>query len=87
MREQLGKGIRMARTQKGFKIRDVCGDAGISLSYWSDLENGRKQASFDVLDGICRVLDIRLSALFAFMLKEESCSPSTGLWSYCPWSW
>lgn len=73
LRIELGRGIKAARTQRGLKLREASSQAGLSLSYWSEIENGKKQASFEMIDSICRVLDISLASLFTYMLKDMEC--------------
>ena len=62
--------LKTIRFNKGFKQVDVCRKANISQTYMSQIENGQKQASIDVLRSLCKVYGIPYSVL-AFMAMEE----------------
>ena len=69
LRTTLGEGIRVARTQRDLTVRDVCGTAGISLGYWCEVERGKKQVSFEILDRMCEALDISIASVLSYMTK------------------
>lgn len=64
-REAVGHELRRERSDRGERLSDVAGRAGVSVPYLSEVERGRKEPSSDVLAAIARALDLTLSALAA----------------------
>lgn len=66
LRHKLGEVIRDYRHQKGKSLRDIAQTSNVSLSYLSEVENGVKEVSSEVLAAISKGLDVPLSdILFA----------------------
>ena len=65
VRSSLGRRIGVLRAQRGLSQRDFAIVAGISRSYLSDVELGRRNVSIDNLTKIARGLDIPLAHLFS----------------------
>lgn len=63
LRRVIGGVLRRLRTRQGRTLREVADAAGVSVPYLSEVERGRKEASSEVLEAICRALGIRLSDL------------------------
>jgi transcriptional regulator with XRE-family HTH domain len=63
MRHKLGEVIRDYRTQQGKTLRTLAKDSNISLSYLSELENGIKEASSEVLASLACGLGVPLSEI------------------------
>jgi len=64
--EQLGTAIRKKRKEKGYTQRQMCDLIGISSQgYYSEIENGQKDADFVTVVKICRILDVDLNAIIA----------------------
>lgn len=63
LRELVGETLRTERVQKGRTLREVSALARVSLGYLSEVERGQKEASSELLDSICRALDLPLSEL------------------------
>lgn len=62
--EQLGMRIRYLRREKGWSQEDLALEANVNKNYVSDLENGRRNPSLDILERIALALQITLSELF-----------------------
>ncbi len=61
---QLGKRIAYLRKKKGMSQLDLSIETGISKSYISDLENGRRNPSVLLLQRIASSLGVSLEKLF-----------------------
>jgi transcriptional regulator with XRE-family HTH domain len=62
-REGLGRAIQAQRAERGLKRQALADSAGLSYAYLAEIENGKKEPSTRVLDGIARALGIRLPEL------------------------
>ena len=62
-REGLGRAIQALRAERGLKRQALADSAGLSYAYLAEIENGKKEPSTRVLDGIARALGIRLPEL------------------------
>lgn len=60
LRTHIGSALRDARVDQGRTLRDVAGQAKISLGYLSEVERGQKEASSELLNAICTALDLSL---------------------------
>jgi transcriptional regulator with XRE-family HTH domain len=65
LREVIGDVLRLARTSQRRTLREVSDSARVSLGYLSEVERGRKEASSELLDAICKALNIPLSAVLS----------------------
>jgi len=65
LREAIGETIRDLRASEHLTLRQVSGDAAISLGYLSEIERGQKEASSEVLALIARALDVSVGELMA----------------------
>lgn len=63
LRDVVGAALRRRRQQQGRTLREVAAVAGVSLTYLSEIERGRKEASSEVLEAVCAALDLVLSEL------------------------
>jgi len=61
LREAVGEALRRRRQHQGRTLREVAEAAGVSLTYLSEVERGRKEASSELLGAICGALDVPLS--------------------------
>lgn len=61
MREMVGETLRELRVTSGKTLREVSGQARVSLGYLSEVERGHKEASSELLNAICGALDVELS--------------------------
>ena len=64
LREAVGEALRRRRQRQGRTLREVAEAAGVSLTYLSEVERGRKEASSEVLEAICAALHLGLAELF-----------------------
>lgn len=62
--EQLGMRIKFLRAQKKWSQEDLAFAANINKNYISDLENGRRNPSLDILERIALAFGISLADLF-----------------------
>lgn len=67
----LGERLRAARAAKGYTLRGLAAEIGVSASLLSQVENGKSQASVTNLHALVTALDISLDQLFA----TESAAP------------
>jgi transcriptional regulator with XRE-family HTH domain len=72
LRRVIGSVLRRIRQRQGRTLRDVAGDADVSVPYLSELERGRKEPSSEVLASICRALGLRLVDLLDEVRDELS---------------
>ena len=64
LREAVGEALRRRRQAQGRTLREVAEAAGVSLTYLSEVERGRKEASSEVLEAVCAALHLGLAELF-----------------------
>ena len=62
--EQLGMRIRFLRQQRHWSQEDLALNANINKNYISDLENGRRNPSLEILERIAITFGITLAELF-----------------------
>ena len=63
VRDLIGASLRRRRQAQGRTLREVAQAAGVSLTYLSEVERGRKEASSEVLAAVCVALGVVLSDL------------------------
>ncbi len=64
-RRLLGEVLRSRRIDQGRTLRQLSGDARVSLGYMSEIERGQKEASSELLASICTALDVPLSEILS----------------------
>ena len=64
LREAVGEALRRRRLAQRRTLREVATAAGVSLTYLSEVERGRKEASSEVLEAVCAALRLGLAELF-----------------------
>ena len=62
--EQLGMRIRYLRGKLKWSQEDLALNANVNKNYISDLENGRRNPSLDILERIALAFNITLEELF-----------------------
>lgn len=67
---ELGTRLRQARQERGFSLRSVASEAGISASLLSQVENGKTQPSVSTLYAIVSYLDISIDQLLGNVPQE-----------------
>lgn len=65
IQEKLGKAIVQLRKEKGLSQEAFAYDAGIDRRYMSDIENGKRNISLDIIERISQKLGLKISELFA----------------------
>ena len=63
--EKFGHAVATLRKEKGYSQERFALEAGIARKYMSDIENGKRNVSLDVISRIAEKLKISLSELFA----------------------
>lgn len=72
--EKFGQAVATLRKEKGYSQERFAFEAGIARKYMSDIENGKRNVSLDVISRIADKLEIPLSELFTKveMTEDES---------------
>lgn len=65
IQEKLGKAIIQLRKDKKLSQEAFAYDAGIDRRYMSDIENGKRNISLDIIERISQKLGLKISELFA----------------------
>lgn len=65
IQEKLGKAIIQLRKDKKLSQEAFAYDAGINRRYMSDIENGKRNISLDIIERISQKLGLKISELFA----------------------
>ena len=65
LQEKLGKAIIMLRKQRGLAQEQFANEAEIDRRYMSDIENGKRNISIDVIERLANCLGINVSDLFS----------------------
>ena len=64
LQEKVGRTIVDLRKSKGLSQERFAIDSNIDRRYMSDIENGRRNISLDILERTCATLDISISDFF-----------------------
>lgn len=64
LQEKLGKAIIQLRKQHGLAQEQFANDAEIDRRYMSDIENGKRNVSIDIIERAAKCLGISVSELF-----------------------
>ena len=64
--------LKMLRTINGVTGKQLAGDLGISASYLSEIETGRKIPALDLLEKYSVVFKVKLSTLILFTEEMQS---------------
>lgn len=72
----IGNAIKDLRQQKGLKQTDFAVKCGLSQSYLSSIEKGRKEPTLSILKQIANALSIPMPVLVFFSLDQEDISES-----------
>tara|TARA_R110000772_G_scaffold168377_1_gene280159 strand:- start:207 stop:476 length:270 start_codon:yes stop_codon:yes gene_type:complete len=62
-RQELGAVIREQRLDLGLTLREISLRSSVALSYLSDIENGKKEPSSEIITAIVTALEMTLSDL------------------------
>lgn len=67
----MGEALRLLRIFNGYKSAELAKKLELSQSYVSELENGKKQPTMDVLDKYAKVFEMKKSTLMLFAESLE----------------
>lgn len=75
----MGEALKLLRIFNGYKSVELAKMLELSQSYVSELENGKKQPTMEVLDKYAKVFSMRKSTLmlFAEELEKDAVKDST----------
>jgi len=68
----LNQALRLIRTYHDFSQTELCAELGVSNSYLSEIESGKKQPSLDILRKYSEMFDIPLSSILFFAENLET---------------
>ena len=71
LQKNLGITLKKLRIQKGVSQEKVALEAGIGRRYMSDIENGRRNVSLEIIDKIAMFFEMKASELIK-ITEEES---------------
>jgi transcriptional regulator with XRE-family HTH domain len=63
--ETFGRNVRKARKDKGWTQEQLAFEAGVKRAYLSEVENGQRNVSLDVVEKLAKALDVEASTLMA----------------------
>ena len=69
--ETMGEALRLLRIFNGYKSAELAKKLELSQSYVSELENGKKQPTMEVLDKYAKVFEMKKSTLMLFAESLE----------------
>ena len=69
--EKFGLAVATLRKERGYSQERFAFEANIARKYMSDIENGKRNVSLDVIMRIADRLEIRVSELFLEVEKVE----------------
>ena len=67
----MGEALRLLRIFNGYKSAELAEKLELSQSYVSELENGKKQPTMEVLDKYAKVFEMKKSTLMLFAESLE----------------
>lgn len=70
----LGKAIKLCRTQKNLKQSELAEKANISVSYLSLLEKGKRDPSFSTVEKVADALEVPISILMFLAAEKDELS-------------
>lgn len=69
--QKFGATIVRLRKERNLSQERFAGEAGVSTRYMSDVENGIRNVSLDIIEKIAKQLGLTISQLFAEVEKSE----------------
>lgn len=75
-REVLGRRLRSLRQERGEKLTETAGRAGVSPQYLSEVERGRKDPSSEMIAALAGALDLTLIELTEQVAGELRFAPA-----------
>ncbi len=68
----INKALRLLRTYHDYSQTELCSELGVSNSYLSEIESGKKQPSLDILRKYSEYFDLPLSSILFFAEDLET---------------
>jgi transcriptional regulator with XRE-family HTH domain len=68
----LGCAIKLIRTAKGVKQRDLAGELNVSANYLSLLESGKREPSISLLRSLAKELEVPMAMFFLWQDAQGS---------------
>lgn len=72
----INQALRLIRTYHDLSQTELCTEIGISNSYLSEIESGKKQPSLEILQRYSAEFDIPLSSILFFSENLKELKPS-----------
>ena len=69
--DPMGEALRLLRIFNGYKSAELAKKLELSQSYVSELENGKKQPTMEVLDKYAKVFEMKKSSIMLFAESLE----------------
>ena len=69
--EKFGLAVATLRKEKGYSQERFALEANIARKYMSDIENGKRNISLDILERVCQQLGIKISEFFGVVENIE----------------
>ena len=69
--QRFGSTIVRLRKERGISQETFANQASIDRHYMSDIENGRRNISLDIIEKIAKSLQLPISVLFSEVEKEQ----------------
>lgn len=66
-----GRNVRQARKDKGWTQEQLAFEAGVKRAYLSEVENGQRNVSLDVVEKLANALEIGASSLLLENLNND----------------
>ena len=63
--ETFGRNVRQARKDKGWTQEQLAFEAGVKRAYLSEIENGQRNVSLDVVEKLAKALEVSANLLMA----------------------
>ena len=64
--ETFGRNVRQARKDKGWTQEQLAFEAGVKRAYLSEVENGQRNVSLDMVEKLAKALDVSPDMLMVF---------------------
>lgn len=68
--QKFGAAVLRLRKERNLSQERFAGEAGVSTRYMSDVENGTRNVSIDIVEKIAKQLNLSISELFKEVEKE-----------------
>lgn len=69
LQQKVGKAIIQLRKERSISQETFAFEAGIDRRYMSDIENGKRNISLDILERVCQKLEMKISEFFGVVEK------------------